>query len=1819
MVLNHSPSKDDLKGAAKPDPENTEDESEGEVANIVYPSAKLGHTTRYRNKILNLLQERNPTNISQVSVLLEKYKQKVDTFHEACAIELQRRDVSVEAKLDFKNWLDQHMKVASGFSDTTVQWLKGEPESKSSSSKQQNSNTNTTPNPVPNPGSLEPSLADILQKQNDITMLLAQNQARTMLPISEPKPFDGKNPLEYKQFVLSFERTIESRTTDSADRYYSLIKYTSGEAQNLVLSCDHEDVDVAYDKARLMLKKQYGNEYVIANHYLLKLENWKEIRSEDAGSLSELSLFLTKCESLMGNMNSLNQLNSLKEIRDIVKKLPVELRTKFRDLVARKTDNEEQVMFRDLVEFVAKHSRILQVPLFGDIVQRKKKKSFHVGTEEKSKKRLPCPCCKKINHWLDNCYFFNKKTLEQRSDIVKKNKFCRSCLKTSSHSSENCENPLTCKKCQGTHPTSLHRETKSTPSEKDQTPATNPKKGDDPKNPPEKKDPDPVSSHHVTVRKNARLVYPSVLVNIKIPGRKRQVRTYLGMDPYSSSSFIDANIIGELGSELSLERSEFALTTMHETDVPTKMLKIPKIEVISLDGNNKTILSGVLAKENWPFTTNDSPCQSDMAGFPQFEDLPISFEGTTIGLLVGMDRPDIVKPLEIVHTTKRGPYATKHMFGWCLNGPFSCQKPFHSSCFFGKVKEHDLNEKFEAVFASDFESESNDLAMSFEDRLWTKKVESTIERRSDGHFQIGLPFKNENVLMPNNYDQAKYRMARLHDKFEKKPEYFEAYNTFMKTMLENGHAEQIPEEEVETIDGKNFYLIHFSVEHKQKKKIRIVFDCSLKYAGLSLNDVLLQGPDLANNLVGVLLRFRQDEIAFSADIKSMFYQVGVPKHDADYMRFLWYPNGDITKKPVPHRILVHVFGARSSPSCANYALKHVAEVESTNISKPAKTTLKKAFYVDDLLKSSPDEIKAMKIAHEVSHLLRKNGFELVGFVSNSRRLLESFPKEILSKTVKELDLKHDELPYDRALGMVWNTQEDNISYKVNLKPHPRTKRGILSTLFSIYDPLFLVAPAVLTGKRMFQELCSRKIGWDEPLDQKTLSEWDRWTEDLPLLSRYEIPRCLIPSRTENTTLQMHTFCDGSMTGYGAVSYLRVKTEDGSTEVKVRIIMAKSRLTPLNRGALKTVPRIELNSAKLAVMLWSQIMSELDVEIDQSYFWSDSTTVLNYVKSESGRFKTFVANRVDFIRSKTKIEQWRHVPSEDNAADILSRGSKSIGRFVGDDSWKYGPSFLSKNENEWPSSTVIKQDPLNNEEMKKISACVVQTKESPTSKLLNSVSNWDKLVLRVGVFLSLKDHFHTKRDLTPLTRSDFDRSELEIWRFVQQNHMKETYNTLKNKRCLNKRDHLQKLTPFIDECGIMRVGGRLENSPLSYSQKHPILLPKNNVLVERYCLKLHKEIGHCGREYLLSELRQKLYVVGATTLAKRISKQCIICRKLNGKPVQQEMASLPYDRVAADSPIFSNTGVDCFGPYSVSRGRGRTTEKRYGILFTCLTSRAMHIEIAHSLDVDSFINALKRFTARRGPVKLMRSDCGTNFVAGEKELKDSVEQWNKDKIDLWCKSKHIEWKFNPPSAPHHGGCWEREIRSLKKVLNALCSEFSGKLKMTDELLLTFMCEVENILNNRPLTSLTDDPSDPEPLTPNHLLRLKSDDYLPDGVYDAKDIFHRRKWRQVQHMAENFWIRYRREYLPLLIHRQKWLFPRRNLQKGDFVLVVDQNLPRSLWCTGRVEDVRRDGNDMVRSVLVIVSKCKEKDGTKFGTTTLERPISKLILLRTKEELS
>lgn len=507
---------------------------------------------------------------------------------------------------------------------------------------------------------------------------------------------------------------------------------------------------------------------------------------------------------------------------------------------------------------------------------------------------------------------------------------------------------------------------------------------------------------------------------------------------------------------------------------------------------------------------------------------------------------------------------------------------------------------------------------------------------------------------------------------------------------------------------------------------------------------------------------------------------------------------------------------------------------------------------------------------------------------------------------------------------------------------------------------------------------------------------------------------------------------------------------------------------------------------------------------------------------------------------------------------------------------------------------------------------VQISESPTEKLLNSTSCWIKLKRRIAWFLRLKSFlFHGNVTKGPLSINDMRNSETSIIQYIQAESFSTTILSIKSNSNLSRTDILRKLDPFLDQKTILRVGGRLHHSSLHTDSKHPIILPNKNCHVIKLIQHTHKMLGHTGRRTLATYLRNRYWILGINSMIRTLQYNCVSCRKYNASPRVPKMSTLPPDRVSSDKPAFTHTGVDYFGPFDVTNGRKH--EKRYGVIFTCLSSRAVHLEMAHSLSTDGFINAFRRFVARRGNVSFVRSDNGTNLTSGCKELRECLDNLNQEKLCHWMTCRNLEWVFQPPSASHFGGAFEREIRCVRKVLNGILTE--QPLKLTDEQLNTLLCEVESILNCRPLTELSSDKDDLNALTPNHLLLLHAGATFPPGLFSKDDSYAKRRWKQVQYLCEIFWSRFRREYLPLLQQRQKWFNNNYNLKENDLVLLTDQMLPRNQWSLGRIVKVYPDSEGNVRVVRVKIAKYKSKktDKNSLSIVELDRPVSKLILVK------
>ncbi|XP_046565841.1 uncharacterized protein LOC124274523 [Haliotis rubra] len=470
-----------------------------------------------------------------------------------------------------------------------------------------------------------------------------------------------------------------------------------------------------------------------------------------------------------------------------------------------------------------------------------------------------------------------------------------------------------------------------------------------------------------------------------------------------------------------------------------------------------------------------------------------------------------------------------------------------------------------------------------------------------------------------------------------------------------------------------------------------------------------------------------------------------------------------------YRMAVHIFGAVSSPSIANFALKATADKAEEKYGTEVADTIRKNFYVDDWLKSAANERKVIHLIKDVQSACAEGGFRLTKFVSNSRDVLKSIPTEDRAKQIQTCNLDYDEIPIERALGLQWHVSTDMFGFSTDLPSKLVTRRGILSTVSSLYDPLGMVSPVILPAKKILQDLCVDKtLGWDDEILPELNHRWKEWLSGLPQLNDMRIPRCLRPVEFGRIVCrQLHLFSDASSIGYGCVAYLRLLDE--GKNINVSFLMGKSRLAPVRTV---TIPRLELTAASVSLQLGQQLLNQLDMEIDEVSYYTDSTTVLHYINNEAKRFPVFVANRVRLIRDYSQPSQWKFIDSRTNPADIASRGM-SIGQFLHADTWFHGPKFLHAHESEWPDCSIPSTP-----------AETVQTTDLQPEmnhcmeKLISHYSNWYRLKRALAVYIFLRDvlhsrikqkhklkEYHTSTD-QPFTVGRLEEAELVIIKYVQ---------------------------------------------------------------------------------------------------------------------------------------------------------------------------------------------------------------------------------------------------------------------------------------------------------------------------------------------------------------------------------------------------------------------------------------------------------------------
>lgn len=875
------------------------------------------------------------------------------------------------------------------------------------------------------------------------------------------------------------------------------------------------------------------------------------------------------------------------------------------------------------------------------------------------------------------------------------------------------------------------------------------------------------------------------------------------------------------------------------------------------------------------------------------------------------------------------------------------------------------------------------------------------------------------------------------------------------------------------------------------------------------------------------------------------------------------------------------------------------------------------FYVDDGLISLPNESDAISLMKRTQSTMKQEGqIRLHKITSNKQAVMDAFDVSDHGEQLKEID--SDDMIH-RSLGLCWRLKDDTFVFTVPTEEKPFTRRGLLSTVNSLFDPLGFISPIIISGKILLRECTPEGVDWDEPLPVNNLQKWKEWQSSLHCLSDIAIPRMMSHTSVSSAqTAEVHIFSDASEKAIAASAYIKT-VSDGQTSV--RFIMGRSKLAPLNGH---TIPRLELCGAVLATELAEIISVQLGIPLQTMRFYTDSRVVLGYIGNRTRRFYTYVSNRVDRILRISNANQWNFISSEKNPADSCTRCNTNVINIMRLP-WITGPQWLCDVTEMKPTQFPL-VEPDSDREVRPIDRPVICSQTDVTitttgsdliTKKFDRFDRWSCLITGIACLKRVCRRFRACRDQKPMQLTRYDEireAETFVLKQIQQEFFSKEINSLKSGKPLNKDTSISTLAPFLDENGLMCVGGRLNKAAgiLPSKEINPIILPKNSHISVLLIRHFHEQVKHQGRLFTEGALRTAGYwILGGKRMISSFIHTCVTCRKLRRGLETQMMADLPEDRITP-GPAFTSVGIDVFGPWEVCTRRtrgGAANSKRWGLMFTCLTSRAAHIEVIEEMSSSCFINALRRFLSLRGPVKIIRSDRGTNFIGAAEEMRVNTIKVEEGPVQQFLGKSYITWIFNVPHSSHMGGVWERVIGMTRKILDSMLLESSGK-PLTHETLATFLCEVCAIINSRPIAPIPSDPNDPMILTPTMILTGKVD-FLPvvSDSLSLQDVY-RAQWKRVQILADIFWNQWRKQYLSILQSRRKWKSETRNVKVDDVVLLKDPAEHRNNWPTGIIDRVFPSDDGIVRKVVVRTIRAGKP-------TFYIRPIHDLVLLIESEQ--
>ena len=1582
--------------------------------------------------------------------------------------------------------------------------------------------------------------------------------------------FDGDFK-SWSSFIDLYNNMIhDKRDISNIEKFHYLLASLKGEPRQLLQNFTVSEIN--YFDAYNALLSRYNSKRKLAFLY------WEEIRSLTLKGNSEKE-FRRLLNTFNENLCLLKNLDLPTREWDylLFHTMLVKLDVKTRERFETQLSSNVIPTYGMLEQFLANHCQALEMSHM-TLAQpsTSKRATLLVGSGAPSMDRSKCTVCTGV-HSINRCDQFLSKRPRERYDVARQLGLCINCLRPR-HNVSKCQSSGTCKLCQSKHNTLLHFEKSATnandnPSASSTSLAIHCKLA---------------STKKVNTLSNLTNTSPMLLSTVTFEikdfnGRFQKARAIL--DTASHVNFITRSCKQRLG--LISTKSPVTVETLGQSSSvisdavrcvvtphgkPTETFDFDAFVVPTICGN---MPESVIDPKPWGHVRN-----------LQLADPTYHLPGKVDLLLSADVLANILQPGLLVGKIDE-PVAMNTIFGWTLLGKTdSSSSRIRTSTNLHVGLSHFLENSIRQFWEIETLPKINTpLLLSKEEQASEKIFVDSHTRTDSGRFVVALPFSGPEPTFIDTRTIALRRFLSLERRLRLDPVLYEGYRAFMKDYCDSGHMSLASS--CRDSDGSSYYIAHHAVQRPESTTtaLRVVFDCSMKDArAQSLNDCILVGPKLQRDILPILLRFRLHAIVFTADIRQMYRQISITPFHRRFQKILWRKSVEL---PILEYVLNTVtYGMASSPFLAIRCLLELANLHGAEYPFAAQA-LERDTYMDDIITGCEDLSEALDAKNQLVNILQKGKFELRKWASNDPHLLDSIDPNLIHKNVVSFE-ENDNTPI-KILGLEWLPNQDQFKFHANVLNRNCTKRVILSELARTYDPLGFLTPLSFLIKYLIQTLWTLGIDWDQDVPDHIQSIWTEYKTSLSALSKIEIPRRVLVKNM--VSCQLHGFCDSSEKGYAAVIYFRLCDTQG--EISTRLVCARSRVAPLKKISL---PRLELCAAVLLSELIEFVnhsSGEL-INFENIFAWSDSMITLHWLKSPSSRWKTFVANRVSMIQERVDPACWHHVDSKSNPADPASRGLMPVD-LVANSLWWAGAPWLMLPKSEWPCKNLEGQD-LNlavAEERAKVHTTLLidHAKLDWYLDKYSSLKTIKRIVAYVFRYLyNLKNR--SARQRGNLTNSEIHNALLFLIGIVQKESFSSELELLKHKKLLPK--HFRKLNPFIDESGLIRVGGRLEASELPYESRHPALLPRNHRLVDLIIQETHNIYCHPGAQTLLYLLRQHFWILSAKRAINRVISKCIPCFRLRPKFNQPLMGNLPAARIQQQKP-FSVVSVDMGGPITTSlyKGRGTRTQKSYICVFVCFATKALHIELVSDLSTDAFIAALHRFIARRGRCIEIYCDNGTNFVGASNRLRGIME----DAVE----SQNIKFHFNPPKGPHFGGLHEAAVKSVKNHIVRTI----GRQILTFEELYTLLTQIEAMCNSRPLSPLSSDPNDLSVLSPGMFLTLAPLTTLPEQDYSDVNITRLSRWQLLQQLHQALWKRWHREYLNNLQQRHKWNKSGSPPREGMLVLVNDENLAPLYWRIGRILKLHY-GTDNICRVATI----------KTSQGTFQRPIVRLCPLPIQE---